>query len=76
MWVIWIRCNASIFKNTQWSVEQLERALWDATVDLARTSWLRVQWLQRHQPLAARRARREFMRQWAQTDVLCSVQGD
>jgi len=44
IWVIWIRRNACIFNNAPWSPEQLDRALWDAVLDLGRTSWAHVEW--------------------------------
>lgn len=44
LWRIWIRRNAVVFRNDPWSLDRMEKVIWDAIVDLARISWARVQW--------------------------------
>lgn len=62
LWIIWIRRNAVVFRNEAWSIERLERALWDVVVDLARTAWTWIQWSVRHQPRAQPKNQRQFKR--------------
>lgn len=49
IWVIWIRRNAAIFKNTRWPTAQLDWVMWDAIGDLARSAWMRVLQLHKSQ---------------------------
>lgn len=73
LWVIWIRRNASVFKDVQWPKEQLQCALWDSFLNLGRLAWLRVRMLERLQPVAGATASQIFENRWASSPTVCSM---
>ncbi|KAG0575769.1 hypothetical protein KC19_5G029800 [Ceratodon purpureus] len=76
LWVIWIRRNACVFQNDPWPDAKLDRTVWDAVLDLGRSAWARIRWLERVQPLAAPKATREFLALWVHRNVFCEVLQD
>lgn len=69
LWIIWIRRNAHVFTTTRWTQDALELALWDAFLDLARSSWQKVQEPRARPPTRLRQAIREFDRVWQTNGV-------
>ncbi|KAG0601729.1 hypothetical protein M758_11G135700 [Ceratodon purpureus] len=73
LWLVWLRRNSGVFQNQLWPVEQLERTIREATIDLAKMSWDKYVALLQHHPQRAQVSRRTFVATWGTTPLLCNI---
>ncbi|KAG0625649.1 hypothetical protein M758_2G071300 [Ceratodon purpureus] len=72
LWVIWIHRNAQVFSATRWTVPAIEIALWETFLDLARTAWYKMEYMQEHNATGLGNAIEEFQATWLTSTVFCT----
>jgi hypothetical protein len=70
LWIAWLDRNAKSFSNDDWSVQKTQVLIWEATLELGRTAWLRVTTLCQLHPLRSPKYIRDFDIAWLRTKFL------